>query len=213
MSHGINETLEDGLLIQDRYILHYDNIQTWLKHFIKCGSELKVSSYCQLCQEPLIFACTSCDYITEEKVHTDCRNAEVLAKTVAKEGAAAAAITPTSTTGNQEVETIADKPKEEETVKAEPSSASSYMTREQDTKNFSNVNPFVAGTEFWQSIMTYWLNAYEEFLKNAPKIAEDWYDVFWKLWLNWAPQQLQRQQEQQQQGYGLGTRGSTSTNS
>src|SRR5438874_11966903 len=92
---------------------------------IKCGSDLKVSSYCKLCQEPLIFACTSCDYITEEKVHTDCRNAEVLAKTEAKEGAAAAAATtPTSTTGNQEVETIADKPKEEEEmVKAEPSSA------------------------------------------------------------------------------------------
>ena len=52
---------------------------------IKCGSDLKVSSYCKLCQEPLIFACTSCDYITEEKVHTDCRNAEVLAKTEAKE--------------------------------------------------------------------------------------------------------------------------------
>ena len=50
---------------------------------IKCGSELKVSSYCHLCKEPLIFACTSCDYITEEKVHTDCRNAEVLAKTLA----------------------------------------------------------------------------------------------------------------------------------
>ena len=167
---------------------------------IKCGSELKVSSYCDLCQEPLIFACTSCDYITEEKVHTDCRNAEVLAKT---EGVKEEATTPTNTitasipTARNREETIADKPKEEETVRAEPSSASSYMTREQDTKN-NNVNPFVTGTEFWQSIMTYWLNAYGEFLKNAPKIAEDWYDVFWKLWLNWAPQQLQRQQEQQE---------------
>ena len=47
---------------------------------IKCGSELKASSYCQLCQQPLIFACTSCEYVTEEKVHPDCRNAEVLAK-------------------------------------------------------------------------------------------------------------------------------------
>ena len=47
---------------------------------IKCGSELKASSYCQLCQQPLIFACTSCEYITEEKVHTDCINAEVLSK-------------------------------------------------------------------------------------------------------------------------------------
>src|SRR4026207_1805735 len=122
---------------------------------IKCGSELKVSSYCQLCREPLIFACTSCDYITEEKVHTDCRNAEVLAKTTTEEGAAATTSTPT--TSNQE-ETIADKPKEEQTVKAEPSSASSYMTSEQDNKN-NNVNPFVTGTEFWQSIMTYWFKA------------------------------------------------------
>ena len=47
---------------------------------IKCGSELKASSYCQLCQQPLIFACTSCNYITEEKIHPDCRNAQVLAK-------------------------------------------------------------------------------------------------------------------------------------
>ena len=83
---------------------------------IKCGSELKVSSYCQLCREPLIFACTSCDYITEEKVHTDCRNAEVLAKT---EGVKEEATTPTNTitasipTARNRGETIVDKPKEE----------------------------------------------------------------------------------------------------
>jgi hypothetical protein len=162
---------------------------------IKCGSELKVSSYCHLCQEPLVFACTSCDYITEEKVHTDCRNAEVLAKTTtAQEGAAAAAAadtTPTPTTRNQEEESIVNKSKEEETVKAEPSSALSYMTREQDNKNFNN--PFVVGTAVWQTSMTYWLNAYGEFLKNAPKMAEDWYDIFCKLWLNWMPQQQQQQ--------------------
>src|SRR5438874_3211264 len=118
---------------------------------IKCGSELKVSSYCQLCQEPLIFGCTSCDYITEEKVHTDCRNAEVLAKKEVKEEPAATTTASTHTTANKE-ETIVDKPKEEETVKAQPSSASSYMTREQDDKNFNNVNPFVTGTAVWQSL-------------------------------------------------------------
>jgi hypothetical protein len=164
---------------------------------IKCGSDLEVSSYCHLCREPLIFACTSCDYITEEKVHTDCRNAEVLVKTtetVAQEGAAAdAATTPTSTTGNKEVETIVDKPKEE-TVKAEPSSAPSYITREQNTKN-NNVNPFVTGTEFWQSIITYWLNAYGEFLKNAPKMTEYWYDTYWKPWLNWMPRPQQQDKD------------------
>jgi hypothetical protein len=161
---------------------------------IKCGSDLKVSSYCQLCREPLVFACTSCDYITEEKVHTDCRNAEVLAKTEAKEEEPAATITaPTHTTGNKEEESIVDKSKEEETVKAEPSSASSYLTMEQDKENFNN--PFIVGAAVWQTTITYWLNAYGEFLKNAPKMAEDWYDIFCKPWLNWTSQQQQQDKD------------------
>jgi len=54
----------------------------------------------------------SCDYSSEEKVHADCRNAEVLAKTASttEEGTAAAptiTITPTPITGNQE--SILDK--------------------------------------------------------------------------------------------------------
>src|SRR5919197_488573 len=99
---------------------------------IKCGSELKPSSYCRLCQQPLIFACTSWEYITEEKVHTDCRNAEVLAKTAAttEEGVAIAATpatrpTPISTTSHQQESSIADKPKEE-IRKVELRYASSY---------------------------------------------------------------------------------------
>jgi hypothetical protein len=71
------------------------------------------------------------------------------------------------------------------------------MTREQDNKNFSDFNPFVTGIAVWQSLVTYWMNAYAEFLKNAPKMTEYWYDTYWKPWLNWMPQQLQRQQEQQ----------------
>jgi hypothetical protein len=121
---------------------------------IKCGSELKPSSYCHLCQEPLNFACTSCSYITEEK------------------------------------DSIVDKPKEE-TDKAEPPSAPSYMTRDQDNKKFNN--PFIVGTAIWQTSMKYWLDAYGEFLKNAPKMAEDWYDIFFKPWLNWTPQEQERQ--------------------
>ena len=164
---------------------------------IKCGSDLKVSSYCNLCQEPLIFACTSCGYITEEKVHSDCRNAEVLAKTsgAKEEEAAATTTTASRPTGNrnQQEAAIVDKYKEEEeTVKAEPRSAPSYMTTKQDNKNFNNVNPFVAGTAIWQSLMTYWFNAYGEFLKSAPKMTEDWYNTFWKPWLNWAPKQQQQ---------------------
>ena len=164
---------------------------------IKCGSDLKASSYCQLCQEPLIFACTSCDYSTEEKVHADCRNAEVLAKTASTievgtaEDAATITKTPRTITGNQE-ESILDKPKQE-TVKAELRSAQFYMTAKQDNnKNNSSVNQFAAGTALWQNLMTYWLNAYEEFFKNAPKMTEEWYNIFWKHWVNWMAQQ-QRQ--------------------
>ena len=157
---------------------------------IKCGSEPKVSSYCHLCQVPLIFACTSCDYITEEKVHTDCRNAEVLAKTESKEEPAT---TDTTTAPPHTTRSNVDKPKEEETVKAEPRSAPLYMTREQDNKNFNN--PFIVGTAVWQSLMTYWFNAYGEFLKNAPKMSEYWYNTYWKPWLNWMAQRQQQDKD------------------
>ena len=163
---------------------------------IKCGSELNVSSYCQLCREPLIFACTSCEYITEEKVHTDCRNAEILAKTAAEkeEAAAATTITASSTRSNnrnQEEATIVGKHKEEEEmVRTESHSSPSYMTKNQeDDKDFNNINPFVAGTAIWQSLMTYWFNAYGEFIKSASKMNEDWYNIFWKRWFDWVSQQ------------------------
>jgi hypothetical protein len=41
----------------------------------------------------------------------------------------------------------------------------------------NNVDQFAAGTAVWQSLMTYWLNAYGEFLKNAPKMTEEWYNI------------------------------------
>ena len=161
---------------------------------IKCGSELKVSSSCNLCQEPLTFACTSCEYITEEKVHTDCRNAEVLAKTAgAKEEEEAATTTTKTTTASRPT---SNRNKEEEKVKAELRPAPSYMTtKQEDNKDPNNVNPFVAGTAIWQSLMTYWFNAYGEFLKSAPKMTEYWYNTFWKPWLNWAPKQQQQGQD------------------
>ena len=169
---------------------------------IKCGSDLKASSYCQLCQEPLIFTCTSCNYITEEKVHTDCRNAKILAKTATttEEGVVPATTTATtattpaptfiSTTGNQQ-ESIFNKPKKE-IGKAELSSALSYMTTKQDNDKNNNINPFAAGTGVWQSLMTYWLNAYGEFFKNVLKMTEEWYNIFYKPWVNWMPQRKSR---------------------
>jgi hypothetical protein len=95
---------------------------------IKCGSELKVSSCCQLCQQPLIFACASCDYITDEKVHTDCKNAEVLSKTTLakEEGPIATTTTSESISNRNQEETIVDK-HQEEVVKAP-----SYMKKNQD---------------------------------------------------------------------------------
>ena len=147
---------------------------------IKCGSELKASSYCQLCQQPLIFACTSCEYITEEKVHTDCINAEVLSKpTVAREEAEIATTTPITTSksasNKNQKEAFVIKHQEEEIVKTP-----SYMEKNQDTI----IHSFVAGSAFWQSLMGNWFNAYEEFLESLSKMNEDWYIRFWKPWFN-----------------------------
>jgi hypothetical protein len=89
------------------------------------------------------------------------RNAQVLAKTAATTEEGAATTTETSAIGNQQ-DCIVDKWKE--TVKTP--TLQSYMTTKQDTNKSNNFNPFVV----WQSLMTYWLNAYEESLKNALNI-------------------------------------------
>ena len=97
-----------------------------------------------------------------------------------------------STTGNQQ-ESIIDKPKEE-IGKAELSSAPSYITTKQnDDKNNNNINPFAAGTAAWQSLMTYWLYIYGEFNKNSLKMTEEWYNIFYKPWINWIPSQQKPQ--------------------
>ena len=169
---------------------------------IKCGSKLKASSYCQLCQQALIFTCTSCDYITEEKVHTDCRNAEILAKTAKKiedgvvpTAIATRAITPTPAfipkTGSRQQENIVDKRKKEVRIeKGELSSTPSYTIAEKDSdknNNNNSVNSFDAATAAWQSLVTYWMYIYGVFLKNTLKMNEEYYDIFLKPWVNWMP--------------------------
>jgi hypothetical protein len=167
---------------------------------IKCGSELTPSSYCELCKEPLIFACISCNYITEEKVHADCRNANELTKTTdatimtAEGGEAAASIqTPTSSTRRNE-EKIDKRIEHEVTiVEPKPQPASSQSTGEEN-----NNNPFVLSTtqRLWQSLIANWYNAYGEFLKSSTTMTEHWYNTYWKPWLKagqW--QQMQKQQK------------------
>jgi hypothetical protein len=138
---------------------------------IRCGSEIKPSSLCELCKEPLIFTCTSCNYVTEEKVHSDCRNASELTKTsvVAEE------TPPVPYIG-----------------KIQSSSSQSVEEKEHD-KNFYNFNPSGSGgtQQFWHFLITNWYNTYDEFLKNSTKIVEYWYDTCWKPWLTW-PQQRQQ---------------------
>ena len=54
------------------------------------------------------------------------------------------------------------------------------MTTKQNNKN-SNVNLFAIGTGGLAGSMTYWLNAYGEFLKNASTMTEQWYNIFGSL--------------------------------
>ena len=143
---------------------------------IKCGSELKVSSYCQLCQQPLIFACTSCEYITEEKVHPDCRNAQVLAKEEEKAQVTTTTAASKSPNDENQKETLVDKHKEQVEVAKVPSN----MAKNHDN---DTINPFIAGTAIWQSLTSYWFNTYQEFFKSASKMNKEWYNRFWKSWL------------------------------
>jgi hypothetical protein len=64
----------------------------------------------------------------------------------------------------------------------------SYVTTKQDNDKNSNIDPFTAGTAAWQSLVTYWMYTYGESVKNALKMTEEWYNVFWKPWVNWMPQ-------------------------
>jgi uncharacterized Zn finger protein len=42
-----------------------------------CGSEeLDVTKICGFCNQALYLTCNNCGYISDEKVHIDCRNAE-----------------------------------------------------------------------------------------------------------------------------------------
>jgi len=44
-----------------------------------CGSEkLNVKLICGFCGQLINFECSNCGYITDEKVHVDCKNTEFL---------------------------------------------------------------------------------------------------------------------------------------
>ena len=75
------------------------------------------------------------------------------------------------------------------TVKGERRHPYSYLTGESEYKNF--YNPFAAGMELWQKSMANWLNVYGNFVQNGAKIAEYWYNVYWKLFLDAQKQQYQ----------------------
>lgn len=52
----------------------------------RCGSDLDVISVCKFCNQPLKFGCQSCGNIADEKVHVDCRNAELPYQYTTKSG-------------------------------------------------------------------------------------------------------------------------------
>jgi len=43
-----------------------------------CGSKLEVNLVCKFCNQPVRLTCGICGYISDEKVHVDCMNAEFL---------------------------------------------------------------------------------------------------------------------------------------
>jgi len=97
--------------------------------------------------------------------------------------------TPTfiSTTPANQQENIVDKIKQEKIPKVEISSVPSSMKSKPQGNgkdNYNNVNPFSASTAAWQGLMTYWLQMCGVSFKNVLKMTEEWYNTFYKPWLN-----------------------------
>ena len=50
-----------------------------------CGAEgMQIKTVCGFCKQPINFACSRCGYITDDKVHVDCINAEFLLSTTSR---------------------------------------------------------------------------------------------------------------------------------
>jgi predicted amidophosphoribosyltransferase len=47
----------------------------------RCSEKLHVKLICELCKQPINFECSHCGYITDEKIHVDCKNTEFLLST------------------------------------------------------------------------------------------------------------------------------------
>ena len=42
-----------------------------------CGSDLEIISVCESCHQASKLTCNNCGYISDEKIHLDCRNSVV----------------------------------------------------------------------------------------------------------------------------------------
>jgi hypothetical protein len=63
-------------------------------------------------------------------------------------------------------------------------SSPSKINNEKNRQNFNsaNFNPFLAGMELWQSYAMSWVLTYNEFIKNASRMTEYWFEQFWNPW-------------------------------
>jgi hypothetical protein len=45
---------------------------------VRCGATLIPHSYCNICHDVLCFTCSSCSMITDERIHSYCRNTNIV---------------------------------------------------------------------------------------------------------------------------------------
>lgn len=48
--------------------------------------------------------------------------------------------------------------------------------------NYNNLNPFMMGMDLWQNAVMSWITTYNELAKNASKMSEYWFNLFWSRW-------------------------------
>ena len=48
--------------------------------------------------------------------------------------------------------------------------------------NYNNLNPFMMGMDLWLTAAMSSIATYNELVKNASKMSEYWFNLFWSRW-------------------------------
>ena len=69
-----------------------------------------------------------------------------------------------------------------DSIKSMSSENNTDANKQNLNNNYNNLNPFMMGMDLWQNAMMSWIATYNELAKNASKMSEYWFNLFWSRW-------------------------------